>query len=373
MAGIYIHIPFCKKACHYCNFHFSTQLKNIPSTIAAIEQELFLQKDYLANQVVETIYFGGGTPSLLELSYINSLLESINKHYHLADDLEITLEANPDDISTAVLQAWQLAGINRISLGVQSLDEKELEWMNRAHHASQSLESIMLIPSYFQNYSIDFIYGSPLLNHQAWERTLEFVLSKSVPHLSCYALTVEPKTALAKLISKEKRLPINNEHQAIQFETLIAFTAKYGYEQYEISNFCKSGFESRHNSNYWSGNHYLGVGPAAHSFNKTSRQWNISNNALYIKAIAENTVPFEKETLSPIQQLNEYIMTSLRTAKGISLLKINEDWGEHKKTSLLQQSKKYLESGYMLEKNNYLILTTSGKLAADGIAAALFF
>lgn len=373
MAGIYIHIPFCKKACHYCNFHFSTQLKSLQATIDAIAKELSLQKSYLKGQLIETIYFGGGTPSLLSDLQIDTLLTTIYKHYKLATDIEITLEANPDDITITRLPVWRKLGINRISLGVQSFNEDELIWMNRAHHARQSIESIQHIQLFFENYSIDLIYGSPLLSDGSWEKTLQSVQEMAVPHLSCYALTVEPKTALDKMIQQQKKLPVNNEHQAKQFETLMLFAEKTGYLHYEISNFCRSGFESKHNSSYWSGEHYLGVGPSAHSFNTHSRQWNISNNALYVQALNKATIPFEVEQLTTVQQLNEYIMTSIRTAKGLSLEKIVESWGNQRKITLSLAAVKYLQNGFMEEKNNFLQLTKKGKLAADGIAADLFF
>ena len=319
MSGIYLHIPFCKQACLYCNFHFSTSLAHKNELIAALLKETSLQKSYLEDDVVETIYFGGGTPSLLEIADLRLQIEKIRQTFPVAIDAEITLEANPDDITEEKLIAWKEIGINRLSIGVQSFFEEDLVWMNRAHNAQQAIDNLQLAIKQFDNITIDLIYGHPLLTDEKWKQNVEQVISLNIPHISCYALTVEPKTPLQKMIKEQKKEDVNPEKQADQFTQLMNWLEEAGYEHYEISNFAKPGHRSWHNTSYWQGKKYLGLGPSAHSFNGTSRQWNVSNNSKYIKALNKNELPFEKEILTVTQQLNEYIMTSLRTKEGLDL------------------------------------------------------
>lgn len=372
MSGIYIHIPFCKKACHYCNFHFSTSPLLIPDMISGLLEEASLRKSYL-NQPIETIYLGGGTPSLLNGSQLLTLLTGLQTILPWSEDAEITLEANPDDVHIENLAAWKQADINRLSIGIQSFHEMDLHWMNRAHTASQAISAIPLAQQAgFSNISIDLIYGGPTLSNEAWEQNIQKAIDLGVPHLSCYALTVEPDTALNAMIRTKKKQPVDPDRQANHFALLCDQLATAGFEQYEISNFAKPGFRSKHNSSYWQGSHYLGLGPSAHSFDGTSRQWNVSNNTLYLKSIASGSLPFEAETLSPEQQFNEYIMTSLRTIEGCSLEKIERTWGIDVKTSLLQGSAKYIALEHLSLRGDALQITPSGKFLADGIASALF-
>src|SRR5687767_7833067 len=365
MAGIYIHIPFCRQACHYCNFHFSTSLQYKNELLTALLKETELQKEYLGNENVETIYFGGGTPSLLDTPDLGSQVDKIKNNYNVTVDAEITLEANPDDITEEKLIGWKKTGINRLSIGVQSFFEEDLVWMNRAHNAQQAIDNLQLTIKQFDNITIDLIYGHPLLTNEKWKQNVEKVIALNIPHISCYALTVEPKTPLSKMIKEKKKEDIQQEQQAEQFLLLMEWLEDAGYEHYEISNFSKPGFRSRHNSSYWQGKKYLGLGPSAHSFDGQSRQWNISNNARYSESLAKETIPFEKETLTPVQQINEYIMTSLRTAEGLDLNRVP---GSEFKLN----SQKLIESGKLILRENKLILSKEGKLFADGIAAELF-
>ena len=372
MAGIYIHIPFCKKACHYCNFHFSTSLHRMPEMMNGIRKEAELRKHYLSEKV-ETIYFGGGTPSLISLAEVNSTIDLLRKLFEVDKQAETTLEANPDDISEASLIDWKVAGINRLSIGIQSFFEEDLVWMNRTHTAMQTIQSIeMAQAAGFNNISIDLIYGTPDLTDEKWKQNIQTALSLNIPHLSCYALTVEPKTALAKMIATHQSANVDADKQAGHFSILCQQLAAAGYEHYEISNFALPGFRSKHNSSYWQGKPYLGLGPSAHSFNGNSRQWNIANNSLYLQSIEDGQVPFEIEWLTKTQQLNEYIMTALRTKEGISLEKISADWGEEKALAINNAAQKHIQNGQVEMSHNYLLLTEAGKFLADGIAADLF-
>lgn len=372
MAGIYIHIPFCRKACHYCNFHFSTTHQRIPEMVQAIGKEMLLRRDYL-NETVETVYLGGGTPSLLSVTDLEQLLSPLYQQYTVSANAEITLESNPDDITAANLAAWRKLGINRLSIGIQSFFAQDLQWMNRAHTVQQSIQSIQLAQAEgFHNITIDLIYGTPGLTDENWEQNIDTALSLQVPHLSCYALTVEPRTALDKMIHTGKLPDVDPEQQARQFSILTQKTTMAGMEHYEISNFALPGFRSRHNSSYWQGKNYLGLGPSAHSFNGQSRQWNVSNNSLYLAALAKEELPFEVEILTEMQQMNEYIMTGLRTIEGVSLTKVAEQWGEEKAATLQKSAEKYIRSGQARIHNHYLQLEPAGKFFADGIAADLF-
>ncbi|MBS1653940.1 MAG: radical SAM family heme chaperone HemW [Bacteroidetes bacterium] len=373
MSGIYIHIPFCKQACHYCNFHFTTSLRRKNELVAALLDEIDLRQSYLDNEIVETVYFGGGTPSLLNFEDLEKIQGSLKQKFSISPDTEVTLEANPDDINREKLKAWKLAGINRLSIGIQSFFEEDLIWMNRAHNALQAKQCIELAQKEgFNNITIDLIYGTPSLTDEKWKRNVDTAISLGIPHLSCYALTVEEKTTLHKLIVQHKKEDINKDAQADQFLLLMNWLEHAGFEHYEISNFAKPGFRSRHNSSYWQGKKYLGLGPSAHSYDSVSRQWNISNNNIYIDSLKKGALAFEKEILTPIQQLNEYIMTSLRTNEGLSLKIIEQKGGSETLNYVKNESRKYVETGKLNEENNVLKLTREGKLLADGIAATLF-
>ncbi len=372
MAGIYIHIPFCRKACHYCNFHFSVSSKQLDEMIQSICIEAGLRRNYI-NENITTIYFGGGTPSLLTAESLQKIIHKVADLFKIDTDAEITLEANPDDINTEKLYAWKAAGINRLSIGIQSFFNEDLQWMNRAHNAAQALQSAELAKAAgFSNITIDLIYGTPTLTDEQWQQNFETAVRLNIPHLSCYALTVEPKTVLEKMIAQHTIENVDADKQSRHFELLMQWAAEARYEHYEISNFAKPGFRSKHNSSYWQGKEYLGLGPSAHSFNGSSRQWNIANNALYIKSIQQNIVPFEIEYLTPAQQLNEYIMTSLRTMEGLSLENVTDKWGTAALNKIKNGSTKYFAEEMMFEKDNHFILTNKGRLFADGIAAELF-
>jgi len=373
LAGIYIHIPFCRQACHYCNFHFATSLTHKNELVASLLKEIDFQKNYLQNEVVETVYFGGGTPSLLEIAELRSQLEKIRAIFAVSSDAEITLEANPDDISEEKLRGWKEAGINRLSIGIQSFFDEDLQWMNRAHTAREAMDNLQLATLQFENITADLIYGTPSLTNDKWRKNVETVLSYNIPHLSCYALTVEPKTPLQKMILSGKSETVNPDQQSEQFLLLMDWLDEAGYEHYEISNFAKPGFRSRHNASYWQGKKYLGIGPSAHSFDGVSRQWNIANNVQYIHSIGQNRLPFEKELLAAGQQLNEYIMTSLRTVEGLDLNLVENKFGKDAAGKLESESRKYLASKKMnRSESGHLILTREGKLLADGIASDLF-
>ena len=388
MAGIYIHIPFCKQACNYCNFHFSTSLTLKDELIASLIKEIHLtvnsstttntavplKNTEVEKEEIETIYFGGGTPSILNSTDLQLLFIALHKKFIFKPGIEITLEANPDDVTPAKLILWKQAGINRLSVGIQSFIEEELVWMNRAHTAKESLQCIDEIKQAgFTNFSIDLIYGSPLLSNEDWKKNVAIVIEKNIPHVSCYALTVEPKTALNKMITHHKGQPIDQEKQAQQFLLLMEWMQAAGYEQYEISSFAKPDSRSKHNSSYWLGKKYYGFGPSAHGFDGKKRQWNIANNALYIQSLKNNIIPFEEEILTATQQLNEYIMTSLRTMEGLNLLIIEERFGKKIGFDLLIASKKWEAGGKLICSEEKIVLTNDGKLFADGIAADLFF
>lgn len=372
MAGIYIHIPFCRKACTYCNFHFSTNHQLINQVIDSIGKEISLQGKYLSAPI-ETIYLGGGTPSLLNQSQLETLFNKVRSNFTVLPNAEVTLEANPDDIDEAQLNGWVELGINRLSIGIQSFRDKDLQWMGRAHNANQALNCIKLAQQAgIENISIDLIYGIPGLSDADWSKNIDYAISSGVTHLSCYALTVEPKTALAHKINQQSIPDVDATHQANHFQILQEKIDAAGFEQYEISNFSLPGKRSKHNSNYWSGKHYLGLGPSAHSFNGLSRQWNISNNALYIQSLSKGIIPFELENLTLTQQINEYIMTALRTIEGIQANKINAIAGKLIFDELLLDALPYIKEGLINLQNDRICLSPNGKFMADGIAANLF-
>jgi putative oxygen-independent coproporphyrinogen III oxidase len=374
MAGIYIHVPFCKQACTYCNFHFSTNLGLQNDFTAALLKETELRRPYLQGERVETIYFGGGTPSLLTYSALQQILDSISRHFTIDSNPEITLEANPDDMDPGLLQDWKKSGINRLSIGIQSFFTEDLVWMNRAHNGDQALRAVELVKNAgFDNFSLDLIYGSPGLTDEKWKENLEKIIIMEPAHISCYALTVEPKTALYKMIKTKSMDDIDPEKQARQFLQGIRELEAAGFEHYEISSFAKPGKRSRHNSSYWQSKKYLGLGPSAHSFDGASRQWNISNNALYIKSLISGELCFESEKLLPRDLLNEYIMTSLRTTEGLDLEHVVHHFGKENGNLLENNASVYVHSNQMEKRPGKLVLTKNGKLFADGIAASLFF
>jgi oxygen-independent coproporphyrinogen-3 oxidase len=372
MAGIYIHIPFCKKACHYCNFHFSTSLQNAPELLKAIEKEIEIRSGEM-NEEIKTIYFGGGTPSLIDNNAIANILTQIKKYFTINTNAEITLEANPDDISIEKAKSWKDLGINRFSLGIQSFEDNYLQWMNRAHSASQSFEAIEIIrETGFENFSIDLIYGTPGQTTEGWTKDLQTAIDLKIPHLSCYALTVEEKTALHHLIEKGEKENVNPEEQAERFELLMKLTSDAGYCHYEISNFALPGYESKHNSAYWEGVPYMGIGPSAHSYDGIKRKWNIANNISYTKAILDNSPLFEEEILSKNDRFNEYCMTALRRSKGIEKQKIISLGGLEGLSIINKMILPQIESNKVIEDENCWKLTNEGKFFADGIAASLF-
>lgn len=375
MAGIYIHIPFCKQACSYCNFHFSVSLKNKDAVIDALVKEILLTDNFIETKKIDTIYFGGGTPSLLTKKELEQIMQAIQQKFTVSTETEITLEANPDDINKTKLYEWKSVGINRLSVGLQSFNDSELKWMNRAHNANQSLLCIEEIQEAgITNFSVDLIYGSPLQTNEDLITNFEIIASNNIPHISCYALTVEDGTILKKLIKEQNSPNINYEKQADQFQVLLRLMEANGYEQYEISNFSKKGFRSKHNSSYWQGKAYFGFGPSAHSYDGINkRRWNIANNSLYIQSLIKNLVPFEEETLTTTQQINEYIMTSIRTIEGINLKYLEKNFGGSYLSTLMEAAEKYIGSGKLIKQTSSLNLTTEGKFFADGIAADLFF
>ena len=374
-AGIYLHIPFCKQACVYCNFHFSTSLKHKEDVLQAMLREIEMQREYLQDTPIETIYFGGGTPSLLSADEINRLIDAIHNFYHVNQLQEVTLEANPDDLSRQYLQSLRHTPINRFSIGVQSFREEDLLYMKRAHNAQEADYAIKAAQDAgFDNLSIDLIYGTPGLSDAAWKHNLSKVAEMGIPHFSSYALTVEDKTALHHAIATKKAAPVEPEQAAGQFEILIDMSAAMGYDHYEISNLARPGHQAIHNTNYWRGNPYLGIGPSAHSFDGASgRRWNIANNALYAKSILQDhKLPFEEEKLTSTEHLNEYIMTSLRTMWGCNLDKIAAEWDDTCAKLVEKSSHLFQEKKWLVQDGRRLVLTNEGKLFADKIAAEMF-
>ena len=369
-----MHIPFCKQACNYCNFHFTTSLRYKAELVQALTKEISLQKGFLEGEEVETIYFGGGTPSLLTPKELEQLLQTIYKEFNVTPGAEITLEANPDDITAEKLSAWKGEGINRLSIGIQSFFEDELRWMHRAHNAGQAEECIELsLAAGFQNFSIDLIYGSPLLTDDLWQQNVQKAVGYGITHLSCYALTVEEKTPLHKLIHTQQKQPVDADKQARQALLLMQWLKAAGYEHYEVSNFAQPGYRSRHNSAYWQGKKYLGLGPSAHSYNGRYRMWNKPNNPVYIRSINNGILPQEREELTATEQLNELIMIRLRTAEGLNLTQVAAQFGGDKKAAIEKNLQKHFAHHLVQQQGNTVQLTESGMLMADGIAADLFF
>lgn len=373
MAGIYIHIPFCKQACYYCDFHFSTSLKKKDEMIVAILDELLMRRSEVGEEPIETIYFGGGTPSLLEVSELNRILAFIADYFEVIEHPEITLEANPDDLNADALKKLAQTRINRLSIGIQSFYETDLKMMNRAHNADEALNCLVEATKYFKNISIDLIYGIPGMTEARWLQNIETVLSLGIPHISSYALTVEPKTALYKMIQTGS-IPKPDDGVAHQhFLLLMDRLKEAGFIHYELSNFGKEGCFSQNNSAYWLGKKYLGVGPSAHSFDGQSRSWNIANNALYIKSILDKKLPIEREVLSEADRYNEYVMTGLRTIWGVDLARVENDFGVRFRSYIVAQSERFIADGLMSNDVGILTITNKGKFLSDGIAADLFW
>ncbi|MBL0682132.1 radical SAM family heme chaperone HemW [Aquimarina mytili] len=373
MSGIYIHIPFCKQACHYCDFHFSTSVKKKDEMMVALCHEIELRSSEIKdNNFIQTIYFGGGTPSVLSVDELSKIIDTVYKNYTVSKDVEITIEANPDDLTHEKIEALAKSKVNRLSIGVQSFFEEDLRLMNRAHDVKEAINCLSVATHYFDNISIDLIYGIPNMSIEHWKQNIQYALDLGIPHISCYALTVEPNTALPKLIEKGEIPPVDDVLAQKHFEVLVETLENKGFVHYELSNFGKEGFFSKNNTAYWQGKHYLGIGPSAHSYNGKQRSWNINNNAKYIKAIQQNQFPREIENLTPTDQYNEYIMTGLRTIWGVSLQKIETEFGKTFKQYLLKQAQKHIEEHLLFLDNDTLLVTKKGKFLSDGIASDLF-
>jgi len=372
MSGIYIHIPFCKQACFYCDFHFSTSLKNKQALLESIVKEIELRKNELPTPKVASIYFGGGTPSLLSQPEIDKIIDAVYQNFEVDANVEITLEANPDDLSEEKIIELAASKVNRLSIGIQSFFDYDLKLMNRAHNAEEAKKSLQITTQYFPNISVDLIYGIPDCANEQWRENIATALSFGVPHISSYALTVEPKTALASFIEKGIIKNVDDEKAQEQFYILVDELQKENFIHYETSNFGKEGFFSINNSSYWLGKPYLGIGPSAHSFNGKQRSWNVRNNTKYIKSLAENTLPIEREELTITDQYNEYIMTGLRTIWGVSLEKIEQDYGAKYVAYLKMQAQKYIDENLLYLKDGILKTTKKGKFLSDGIASELF-
>ena len=372
VAGIYLHIPFCKQQCTYCDFHFSTSFEEYRAEmVKSIAHELKDRMSYLEKKPVKTIYFGGGTPSILKKYEISELLESIYANYEVSPMAEISLEANPDDISTASLREWKQLGINRLSIGLQSFKEDDLQWMNRAHTVNEAQNCVRLAQSEgFDNLTVDLIYGLPNLSMEEWRNHIQTVIDFGVPHVSAYCLTVEEKTVLHNMVEKGKIETVSDDTQGEQFLELLNVLEHNGYQQYEISNFAKPGFESQHNGNYWKGEWYLGVGPSAHSFNGTSRSWNIANNRRYLKAIEGKMDYSEKEELSTENQFNERVLIGLRTAVGVDLNELEAISVPPR--LFFSKIEGFVSAGWMTHEDSVITLTREGRLRADYIASELF-
>lgn len=373
MAGIYIHIPFCKKACHYCDFHFSTSLKKKDEMVLALAKEIRLRKSEFENETVETIYFGGGTPSILDADNLRMLIDEVYEHYSVSENPEITVEANPDDLTEERIIELSENKINRLSIGIQSFFEDDLKLMNRAHNSAEAKKCLEIATKYFDNISVDLIYGIPGLTNAHWLQNIQTVLDLNIPHISSYALTVEPKTALQKFIQQGIVPQPDDAVAHEQFLMLVDKLEANGFVHYELSNFGKPDYFSKNNSAYWLGKKYLGIGPSAHSYDGTNRSWNIANNSLYIKALSENQLPNETETLTATDRYNEYIMTGLRTVWGVSLDRIATEFGENMRQYLLQNAQRYLDDEKLVLENSILKTTKKGKFFCDGIASDLFW
>ncbi|TDQ32370.1 radical SAM family heme chaperone HemW [Zeaxanthinibacter enoshimensis] len=372
MSGIYIHIPFCKQACHYCDFHFSTNTKHMEAMVDALQTELVMRKDELGQAEIKTIYFGGGTPSILSMQDLDRLIDTVFKYYRVTTDPEITLEANPDDLSKNKIKELSHSSVNRLSIGVQSFFEEDLELMNRAHNAAEARNCLELASGSFDNISLDLIYGIPGMDMKRWEENLQTATSFNIPHISSYALTVEPRTALKHMIDKGQVAAVSDEAAEEHFRFMVSYLEQKGFVHYELSNFGMPGYFSENNTAYWLGKYYLGIGPSAHSYDGRRRGWNIRNNITYIKSIGRGELPVSFEELSARDRYNEYVMTGLRTIWGVSLEKVASEFGSLYRDYLEEQAKKLLDLDLVKVKERTLHVTGKGKFLTDGIAADLF-
>jgi oxygen-independent coproporphyrinogen III oxidase len=372
MSGIYIHIPFCKQACHYCDFHFSTSMKKKDEMVLALAKEIGMRKSEFQDEVVETIYFGGGTPSILTIGDLRFLIDAVFSNYKVVKNPEITVEANPDDLSKERIIELSNNKINRLSIGIQSFFEDDLKMMNRAHNSSEAKECLEFATQYFDNISVDLIYGIPEMSNEKWLQNIETALSFNIPHISSYALTVEPKTALHSFIQKGIISQPDDEVAQEHFQILVDKLSENDFIHYELSNFGKENYFSKNNSSYWLGKKYIGIGPSAHSYDGEKRGWNVSNNSMYIKSISENKLPSETEILSKTDRYNEYIMTGLRTIWGISLDRIEKEFGLKYLDYLKKQAQKFIDDELLFVSENILRTTKKGKFLSDGIASDLF-
>lgn len=373
MSGIYIHIPFCKQACHYCDFHFSTSMNKKEEMVLALAKEIKMRKSEFENDTIETIYFGGGTPSVLASSEINFLIEAVYNNYSIVDNPEITLEANPDDLSSDRILELSKSKINRLSIGIQSFFGDDLKMMNRAHNSVEAQKCLEEATKYFNNISLDLIFGVPSMSNEKWKQNIEKALSFGVPHISSYALTIEPKTAMSKMIQTGRMEAPKDEVAQEHFMILVETLESKGFIHYELSNFGKENYFSKNNSAYWLGKKYMGIGPSAHSYDGISRSWNVANNPLYLKAIQDDKLPNEIETLSIADRYNEYVMTGLRTIWGVSLDRIQTEFGQTYLDYLMKQAQKFLNDELVFIENNILKPTKKGKFLTDGIASDLFW
>lgn len=371
MLGIYIHIPFCKKSCHYCNFHFSTSLKNKEDMIKAINKEIY-QKAILNNDKVSTIYFGGGTPSILDVEEINLIIENIYKNFNVGKNIEITIEANPDDLSKHKLNDLSKTKINRISIGVQSFIDKELKIMNRVHDSKKAIKSIEMAKKYFNNISVDLLYGVPDSSIKSWNYNLDTISSFNINHISAYALTVEPKTALESFINKSILSMPDEDLVYSQYKLINEKLSSKNFINYEVCSFAQKDFFSKNNSAYWLRKKYIGIGPSAHSFDGESRSWNISNNKKYIDQIRDGDNYYKKENLTKVDQYNEYIMTGLRTIWGVSVKHIESNFDVRFKNYFLKKIKSHIAKKNVYKEDDLYLTTQSGRFLADGIASDLF-
>lgn len=374
MAGLYIHIPFCRQKCHYCNFYSLASQKYVNQVVEALLQEIRLQKRYLGSEKLNTVYFGGGTPSLIGVGDVNRIIGLVHEVFDVADDAEITLEANPDDINPTYLDELGTTLINRLSIGIQSFDDKDLSYLHRRHNGEKALSAIkQVLAKGFDNLSCDLIYGIPGASDETWTENIKTLVNLKISHISAYSLTVETGTSLDFLIKKGKYSAVDEEKTIAQFSILMDMLEKHGYEHYEISNFSLPGKKSKHNSAYWTGEKYLGIGPSAHSFDGKSRQWNVSNIKTYLDFLQQGSLSFEKEILTKTQKYNEYILTSLRTSRGVDLNRITLDFGKKYHNHFLNESKPFTANGWLIIDEQKATLTRLGKFFADQVASGLFW